>query len=359
MRILHVYKDFAPHSGGGGVARHIHGLAVTLADAGHTLRIVAPLAEDGISPHGYTVVRATASQLWHHVGWADVVHVHGARTPIAAIAGALARLRGKRVIYTPHCYYDDDLAASKRARKWCWDRLIEKPLLQSAQPTVLLSAYWQQYLSQRRLPPKRALLLPNAVLAAEQCLPATSRQPLLGAPALLSVGRLDAVKRLQDAIAALTQPNMDAAVLHVVGRGPDRARLEACAVALGVAARVHFHGFVSDAEVAAMAAQADVFVLPSAVEGMPTVLIEMLLHGCPVVASDIPGNRSILAQIGLQAALHRLGDSAALAGCIRVQRQQRIGPERIARVRADFTWEGLRAQVLALYDAQVVKEPAA
>ncbi|MEA5125708.1 glycosyltransferase family 4 protein [Xanthomonas floridensis] len=358
MRILHVYKDFAPHGGGGGVARHIHGLAVTLVNAGHTLRILAPLADGGISPHGYAVVRASAWHLWHHVGWADVVHVHGARTPIAAIAGALARLRGRRLIYTPHCYYDDDLAVSKRARKWCWDRLVEKLLLRSAHPTVLLSAYWLDYLSRRQLPPRRALLLPNAVLAAEQCLPATPRHALRGTPALLSVGRLDAVKRLQDAIAALTQPGMDAAVLHVVGRGPDRARLEACAVALGVAARVHFHGFVNDADVAAMAAQADVFVLPSAVEGMPTVLIEMLLHGCPVVASDIPGNRSILAQIGLQEALHRLGDSAALAACIGVQRQQRIGQERIARVQADFTWEGLRAQVLALYDAQVAQEPA-
>lgn len=358
MRILHVYKDFAPHGGGGGVARHIHGLAVILTQAGHTLRILAPLTDSSVSPQGYAVVRATAWQLWHHVGWANVVHVHGARTPIAAVAAAVARLRGKRLIYTPHCYYDDDPAMSKRVRKWCWDHLVEKPLLRSALPTVLLSAYWLDYLSRRRLSPRRALLLPNAVLAAEQCLPATASPPLRGTPALLSVGRLDAVKRLQDAIAALTEPNMDAAVLHVVGRGPDRARLEACAVALGVSARVHFYGFVSDAEVATMAALADVFVLPSAVEGMPTVLIEMLLLGCPVVASDIPGNRSILAQIGLQAALHRLGDSAALAACIDVQRQQRIGPERMAHVQADFTWEGLRAQVLALYDGQAAQEPA-
>ncbi|KAB7768831.1 glycosyltransferase family 4 protein [Xanthomonas maliensis] len=356
MRILHVYKDFAPHGGGGGVARHIHGLAVTLAQAGHTLRIVAPQADDRVSPHGYAVARAQAWQLWRHVGWAELVHVHGARTPIAALAAAMAWWRGKRLIYTPHCYYDDDRALSKRVRKWAWDQAVERPLLHSAQPTVLLSSYWLAYLQRRRLAPGMPRVLPNAVLAGEQSAPPHGAQPLCGTPVLLSVGRLDEVKRLHDAIAALTVAGMESAALHIIGRGPDQPRLQACAAAYGVAARVHFHGFVADAEVAAMAARADAFVLPSAIEGMPTVLIEMLLLGCPVVASDIPGNRAILAPLGLQAAMHPLGDSAALAACVAAQRGRRIGPDIVAQVQAGFTWEGLRARVLALYDTQRSEE---
>ncbi|MCI2261530.1 glycosyltransferase family 4 protein [Xanthomonas indica] len=356
MRILHVYKDFAPYHGGGGVARHIHGLAVLAAQAGHAVRVAAPAAEDP-GRSDYTAVRVAATGLWPQIGWADVVHVHGARTPIAALAALLAGCRGKRVAYTPHCYYDDAPRLGKRLRKRIWDALVERALLRRADRVVLLSAYWRDYLQARRMSATRALLLPNAVLAAELPIASVESPTLAGAPALLSVGRLDAVKRLHDAIALLAQPGMEAAVLHLVGRGPDRARLEACAHAQGVAARVRFHGFVGDAEVAAMAAYADAFVLPSAMEGMPTVLIEMLLLGCPVLASDIPGNRAILQPLGLQDALYPLGDVPALAARVAALRRQRIAPQVVDAVRAGFTWEGIRPQVLALYDALISKEP--
>ncbi len=356
MRILHVYKDFAPHGGGGGVARHIHGLAVLALEAGHAVRVAAPsAASEHVYP--YEVVRMRARAIGQHIGWADVVHVHGARTPISAWAASMAWLGGKRVVYTPHCYYDDDAALGKRLGKSCWDGLIERALLRAADRVVLLSAYWQDYLTQRGLRPAHAVLLPNAVLEAELPTPPMKAPVLEGAPALLSVGRLDAVKRLHDAIALLGEPGMEDAVLHVVGRGPDRARLESFARTSGWADRVRFHGFVADADVAAMAAVADLFVMPSAMEGMPTVLIEMLLLGCPVVASDIPGNRAILEEVGLSDALYPLGDVAALAACAAIQRQRRVLPHTIAQVRAGFTWERLRSRVGALYDAPK-KEPA-
>lgn len=347
MRILHVYKDFFPH-GGGGVARHIHGLAVLTAQAGHALRVAAPLADEA-RESGYEALRVGILDLWQQIGWANAVHVHGARTPVAAWAAILACLRGRRVIYTPHCYYDDDPAWSKRFLKRCWDLVVETFLLRTADRVVLLSAYWQGYLRKRGMSPARPLLLPNAVLEAG--LPSLPVAPpaLDGAPALLSVGRLDVVKRLHDAISVLSAAGMDKAVLHLVGRGPDRARLQDFAEAHGLTGRVRFHGFVADADVAAMAAAADVFVMPSAVEGMPTVLIEMLLLGCPVVASDIPGNRAILAEVGLHGALYPLGDVAALAACIAAQRRP-VAPDTAALVRADFTWEGIRLRVCDLYD---------
>lgn len=352
MRILHVYKDFAPHAGGGGVARHIHGLAVLASRGGNALRVAAPQAQGG-NAHGYVAVQTGAGGLWRQVGWADVVHVHGARVPVTGLAAAIAWLRGRRLVYTPHCYYDDDSGLGKRLRKWAWDLVVERLLLRGADRVVLLSGHWVDYLRRRGMAPRRPVVLPNAVLEAELVASPDDAPRLEGAPALLSVGRLDAVKRLHDAVAVLAHPGMEAAVLHVVGRGPDRGRLEEVARSLGVAARVRFYGFVADASVAAMAAGADVFVMPSAVEGMPTVLIEMLLLGCPVVASDIPGNRSILEEAGLTGALYPPGDVAALATRVGQQRQHRVDPSIVERVRTCFTWEGLRPRVLALYGALV------
>jgi glycosyltransferase involved in cell wall biosynthesis len=63
---------------------------------------------------------------------------------------------------------------------------------------------------------------------------------------------------------------------------------------LGLKDRVIFAGFVSNPY--AFVARASALVLSSCYEGMPTVLLEALSCGCPVVSTDCPsGPREILA----------------------------------------------------------------
>lgn len=356
-RILHVYKDFAPRRGGGGVARHIAGLATASAEQGHELRVVASTADTDEGGQRYAVHQAGPWRLAGHVRWADIVHVHGARNPLALLAALLAHAQGKRLLYTPHCYYDDDRGRLKKLGKRLWDATAERWLLRRADASVLLAECWLDYLRRRGLGVSRPVLLPNCVLQAElHCRP-PSPGGLGGIPAILSVGRLDAVKRLDDAIHALHRPGLERAELHLVGSGPDRERLQALVEAAGLAARVHFHGFVGDREVAAMAAAAHVFVLPSSTEGMPTVLIEMLLRGRPVVASDIPGNRAILAEVGLEDALYPLADVPALAARIVQRSATAITPAQQARTRAGFTWEGMGMRIRALYENAPDRHP--
>jgi glycosyltransferase involved in cell wall biosynthesis len=61
---------------------------------------------------------------------------------------------------------------------------------------------------------------------------------------------------------------------------------------LGSAGRVTFMGQRSD--VATLLEQMDVFVLPSLWEGLPTVVLECMAAGVPVIASDIPGTRELI-----------------------------------------------------------------
>ena len=81
--------------------------------------------------------------------------------------------------------------------------------------------------------------------------------------------------------------------LVMCGTGPLRAGLESQARAAGVADRVTFTGLVPNDQIARYAAAADVFALPSLLEALPTVAVEALATGTPVVSADHPGGTEL------------------------------------------------------------------
>lgn len=108
---------------------------------------------------------------------------------------------------------------------------------------------------------------------------------------LLFIGRLGPVKGatlLLDAFAALRDRHPEAR-LTLVGDGPIRGELEAQARALGIDEVTTFTGYLSQDDVAAKLAEADMLALPSFAEGLPVVLMEALASGIPVIASQIAG----------------------------------------------------------------------
>lgn len=130
-------------------------------------------------------------------------------------------------------------------------------------------------------------------------------------PVFLSVGRLTEQKRfttLIQAFAGLRQ--QQAARLIILGEGEERPVLEAEIQRWGLEADVALPGFVDNPY--AYMRQASAFVLSSRWEALPTVLIEAMACGCPVVATDCPfGPQEILAA-GKYGALVPVGDVAAL-----------------------------------------------
>jgi glycosyltransferase involved in cell wall biosynthesis len=68
-----------------------------------------------------------------------------------------------------------------------------------------------------------------------------------------------------------------------------REDLQATARLAGVERHVTFAGLVDNTVVARYCAAADLFALPSVLEALPTVAVEALACGTPVVSADNPG----------------------------------------------------------------------
>lgn len=103
-------------------------------------------------------------------------------------------------------------------------------------------------------------------------------------PTLLAVGNLIPIKRHALIIEALAHlPGTD---LAIAGDGPERPRIEALALRLGLADRVRLLGRLPQQELPGLYGAADILVHPSLREGWPNVLLESMACGTPVAATN-------------------------------------------------------------------------
>lgn len=203
------------------------------------------------------------------------------------------------------------------------------------------------------IPERKIAVVHNAIpLAAERPVEAVGapgeRQPN-GSPSVLTIARLDPQKGLDyllDAAARVPQ-----ARFALAGDGPERARLEARARALGLEDRVSFLGYRRD--IPELLARCDLFVLPSLFEGLPLAALEAMAAGRPVIATAVGGTDEAVIH-GETGILVPPADPDALARAIRALLAAPALAERLAsagraRVRREFGAETMVERVETLY----------
>ena len=238
---------------------------------------------------------------------------------VAIWAGRLARQRTP-VIATVHNTMSRSTPDQGRWAAWLWPRLLHT-FYPWAHDVVAVSRGAADDLARTAaLPRERIRVIYNPVITPAMEALARQRvddpwfapdQP----PVILGVGRLNRQKdfaTLVRGFAAVRQRRE--ARLVILGEGDERAALERLVAELGVSRDVALPGFRASA-VAHMAHSA-VFVLSSAWEGLPTVLIEALAVGAAVVSTDCPSGPREILQDGRLGALVPVGDSAALAAAM-------------------------------------------
>jgi len=278
----------------GGVGQHVRSLAAGLTVAGADVLVAGPAStqdvfgfpayarvEIGATPHPGRDLSALLA-LRRLAGDADVVHAHGLR------AGALAPASGPLVV----TWHNAQLSGSRLGA------LLERHVARRA--TVTLAA------SDDLVARARACGAPDVRLApvAAPVPVGTGRDPGLGHPLVLAVGRLHPQKGYDVLVDAL--PLLGDAVVAVAGDGPLADELRARAP------QVRWLGRRDD--VADLYAAADVVVLPSVWEARSLTAQEAMLAGRPLVATDVGAIRSL---VGDGAVLVPPGDAAALAVAVR------------------------------------------
>ena len=123
---------------------------------------------------------------------------------------------------------------------------------------------------------------------------AARRESFPNARVLLMVARLDAIKDQQTLLRAFARAKLPGWELQLVGDGPRRSELEALITDLGLDAVVCCLGRRND--VPELLGQAELFAFSTtAAEGFGIALVEAMAAGLPVMASDVPACRELLA----------------------------------------------------------------
>lgn len=285
---------------------------------------------------------ALAAAAWHEIPTADVVHLHAPMVSAIPLA-VLARHRHVPLLVTYYC----DLKAPPRILPRLVEivaRASQNFALDRADQIVTLTADYAAQtpaLAQRAervkaiLPPIREP--PQSRRSKSE---AQARFGIYGNPVILFIGRFAEEKGLPHLLSALPaiRKRLSDVVLVLAGEKdnvPGETVGQRLAPLLsdphcGITAT----GVVSTEEIADLFTLADVLVLPStnSTEAFGLVQVEAMLHGVPVVASDLPGVRQPVRMTGM-GEIAPVGDPAGLARQIlRVLEE----PERYRRPREEI-----------------------
>jgi glycosyltransferase involved in cell wall biosynthesis len=167
--------------------------------------------------------------------------------------------------------------------------------------TIVSQAAADRFVGEKIVPRHLLTVVPNGVdIEGIRRVPAGAPQTLrrsLGIEdrfAWLAVGRFEVAKDHSNMLRAfaLARERHPDAVLLLVGRGSLQSETEALAGELGLGAAVRFLGVREDVPVVMSAA--DGYVMSSAWEGMPMVLLEAGAAGLPIVATRVGGNHEVV-----------------------------------------------------------------
>ncbi len=334
MKILTLCYEYPPL--GGGAGRAAKSVAEGLAARGHEVRF-----QTGGMPHlpkveriggvdvsrtnsfrqreeacsvfemGLFVLTSFLPTLRHLRTWKpDVMHVHLA-VPTGALAFAAHLVTGVPYVLTAHL--GDVPGALPEQTDHLFRRLgpFIRPIWKNAARISAVSEFVRQ-LAQRAYGRDVTTIFNAVDLQNVPTSPIRVGQPLR----FISVGRFNPQKNFLFLIETLaTIADLDWR-LTIVGDGAEMDAVRTAVVRHGLEKRVSLPGWRDAGEVETLLANADVFLMPSTVEGLSVAAIEALKHGLALIGSDIGGLQDVIDE-GLNGWRFPVGDGTRFAASLR------------------------------------------
>lgn len=238
--------------------------------------------------------------------WSDLIFANSLGLPLVGlpprprVLKVVGDLAWERAVNRGWIPPTEDIDAFQ-TRRYAWQVMLLKRQrsreVRRADALIVPSEYLRWMVIGWGAPPERVTVIFNALApdaAASTRSPddARSELGLPPGPLLLTVARLTAWKGVDSLLRALARvPDVR---LLIAGDGPEEARLRALAGSLRLGERAQFLGRVDRARLATYFRAADYTALYSGYEGLPHVLLESLLSGTPVIASDKGGNPEVV-----------------------------------------------------------------
>jgi glycosyltransferase involved in cell wall biosynthesis len=314
LRVLIVATEAPPVLGG--IARIVGYLRDGLQGHGHHVDV---LAYPEVKRLVFGEVRLSSlifklPHLFQRVKEYDIIHVHGITPTVSDVFLLFVRLRNPRllVIYTHHV--DLDFAAGFLTR--IYNRLHH---WLSAHTSAVVAAT-QNTLELLNDTRGRGFVIPYGINLALFSTTMSKDEQFT----ILFVGQFRPWKGVPILLQALSQ--VKNARLLLVGQGPEEQAYRTLIAELDL--DVEFHISVSDDALRRLYERAHVIVLPSIsrLEAFGLALIEGMAAGCVPVASDLPGVRNVVENIGF---LFPMGDANHLATILC---DLRDNPERVRQI---------------------------
>lgn len=382
MRIVHVAIRFPPAEGGG--EQHVYNLAKQQVKIGHKVYVITTnlireiprkvdkhlLKEETIDyikvirkktyptflpVWGYGSIFFGLKKLVSEIN-PDIVHGHGyGYFYIDALARAKKKYKPRwKLILTSHGFAGG--RGIFKHPKIVYDKLIGEKTVKLLDGTIALSKNDKRIFE--KLGAKKVYVVPNGFdISRFASLPdktAFKNRYNLSGKIILNISRLAVSKGQKYLIKAFSQIIPDFPDLKLVIIGEDwgeMKNLKLLVKNLRLEDKVLLPGLVSAQDVLEAFSASEIFVLPSLAEGLPTVILEAMASGLPIVATDVGGVAETLNGVGL---VIRAANANQLAENMRKlleddelrKRCSKLGRERVKR----YDWPRVARDVVRVYE---------
>jgi glycosyltransferase involved in cell wall biosynthesis len=285
----------------GGIGQHVRSLVDRLVRQGHHVVVCGPAETEELFGFTATGARfiptaigtrlgpqdlAVARRLRGWVRGADVVHAHGFRAGLVALAaGAGRRPAGRRRPPLVVTWHNQVLATGLAgAVMHSAEAVVARGATVSLGASADLVRQAQRWGGQARL---GAVAAPRPEPVMRDRASVRDELAVGASPVVLAVGRLHPQKDYPTMVRALAElaSRPAAPVLVVAGDGPDEESVRALAAELGVEVRL----LGRRQDVSDLMGAADLLVVSSVWEARALVVQEAMQLGLPVVATDVGG----------------------------------------------------------------------